>query len=253
MQTQTIQQNNQPHSYFISDLHLQQSEPEVAKMLIDFLQGPAPQADQLIILGDLFEMWVGDDDQTAFHQKIIAAFKQASDRGLKIFFMHGNRDFLIGRRFLKETGMVLLDDPTVIDLYGQRTLLAHGDLLCTLDKRHQRFRRCISHPLFKRLILTLPLRWRKKLGVKTRQTTRNYSTKLAQHISDVYPAEIEKQLKQHQCQQLIHGHTHRPATHSFKLDDLPAKRIVLGDWHANRAMILRYDQDHQCQLLDLAC
>jgi UDP-2,3-diacylglucosamine hydrolase len=145
------------HTLFISDLHLEPKRPDITRCFFNFLQNQAPQADALYILGDFFEVWIGDDEDTIFHRSIIAALKQLTDSGLSVYFMRGNRDFLIGQAFIRATGCHLLSDPTRIQLYGKDVLLAHGDALCTADHKHQNFRKYAQNPAYNRFFLWLPL------------------------------------------------------------------------------------------------
>jgi UDP-2,3-diacylglucosamine hydrolase len=230
------------HTLFISDLHLQESEPAITEAFVDFMQTEAPNADALYILGDFFEVWVGDDDLAPFHQKIIAELKCLAERGVPVFFMRGNRDFLIGKRFAKATGVTLLADPTVITLYGKPVLLMHGDSLCILDHAHQRFRRYTGYSLVQRIFLSLPLAWRQSVGQKLRGKSQRRGQTTDQGIMDVYPPEVIKQMEQHRVTTLIHGHTHRPYTHDIEELSQEAVRIVLGAWH-ERSSILRYDSE----------
>lgn len=217
---------------FISDLHLQAGQPRLAELFHNFLQTYANKADALYILGDFFEFWIGDDDKDAFNEKIKANLKQLTQQGVRVFFMHGNRDFLIGERFAAETGCQLLPDSAVIDLYGTPTLLMHGDSLCSQDTKHQRFRRFSQHPVTKKLFLSIPLRVRKLIAHKIRNASKNNTRYLTPGQMDVWPETVVKVMQEQHVQQLIHGHTHRPGVHHFPL--LPqqaATRIVLGAWH----------------------
>jgi UDP-2,3-diacylglucosamine hydrolase len=214
-------------TYFISDLHLQTSEPAMAELFIAFLQQRAIEAETLYILGDFFEVWIGDDDDNPFHQKIIEALQQASQR-TQIYFMHGNRDFLIGKHFLKAVGCQLLKDPTCIDLYGTKTILTHGDLLCTQDKKYQRFRKYSRCWLVQKLFLLKSLAKRKQIAKNYREKSKQYTATTANHIMDVTPGAAESYLKRYHAKLMIHGHTHRPDVH--KLNN-GLTRIVLGAWH----------------------
>lgn len=231
---------------FISDLHLQADEPQIAEIFLRFLETEARQARELYILGDLFEAWIGDDDLSPFNRKIIQALRQATESGLPIYFMRGNRDFLIGKRFAKQTGVKLLNDPTVIDLYGVPTLLMHGDSLCTLDEKHQKWRQATLNPTYQKLaLLLLPLAVRRKIGRWLRKKSGMHQKNLAESITDVNPETVIQVMQTYQATQLIHGHTHRPAIHS-----LPAgQRIVLGAWHAAGNAL--YCNSNLCELRDL--
>ncbi|CAN5384168.1 UDP-2,3-diacylglucosamine diphosphatase [soil metagenome] len=215
---------------FISDLHLSEHEPHITQLFLYFLQYQAREAEALYILGDLFEAWAGDDDLNPHNQSIIKALKQLSDTGVTIYFMHGNRDFLIEKRFAEASGCKLIADPCIINLYGTATLLMHGDTLCTRDITYLKFRKRARHPLTKWLFLLIPLMIRLKLVKRIRGISKSQGKKLAQEITDVTPAEIPIIMTQHQVQLLIHGHTHRPALHLFTMEDKFVSRIVLSDW-----------------------
>lgn len=215
---------------FISDIHLCAQRPDMTAALVRFLERDAPKADALYVLGDLFEFWIGDDDPNPLHSQVAEAFLALSRQDVPIYFIHGNRDFLLGKVFAKRAGMTLLGDPCVIDLYGERVLLSHGDLLCTLDEGYQKFRRITQQKWLRWLFLRLPLARRQAIACKMRGQSQMENAAKPQTIMDVTPAAVDALLRQHGCRLLIHGHTHRPAVHDFMLDGKPARRIVLGDW-----------------------
>lgn len=215
---------------FISDLHLQARHPAMAHGFIHFLQHQAVNAEALYILGDFFEFWIGDDFQTEFETHIMQALKQLTEQGTPVYFMHGNRDFLIGDTFAAETGVTLLSDPTVIDLYGTRTLLMHGDSLCTADTGYMQFRQMVRNPAWQQQILSKSVEERLTLAQSIRQESQQGNSMKADDIMDVTPEEVVNVMAQHHVQQLIHGHTHRPAVHDLVVNQAPAKRWVLGDW-----------------------
>ncbi|MGL5295201.1 MAG: UDP-2,3-diacylglucosamine diphosphatase, partial [Aeromonas sp.] len=190
----------------------------------------APGADALYVLGDLFEYWIGDDDPNPLHQQIATAFLALSQQNVPIYFIHGNRDFLLGQHFAKRAGMTRLNDPCVIELYGEQVLLSHGDRFCTLDKGYQRFRRITQLKWLRWLFLRLPLARRQTIAGKMRGQSQMENAHKSPRIMDVTPHAIDDTLRAHHCHMLIHGHTHRPAIHDFILDGHPARRIVLGDW-----------------------
>lgn len=236
-----------PFTYFISDLHLSADRPDISACLFKFLQQQAIQAEALYILGDLFEVWIGDDNNSAFNQSIATAFKSLADTGVPIYFIHGNRDFLIRRKFARQAGFNLLPEQAVINLYDIPTLIMHGDELCTRDVVYQNFRRKARGWWWPRLILSLPLFIRRKIAENGRETSKKNHTKLSLDIMDVTPDEVLKTMMENQVTQLIHGHTHRPAIHQLRVDGKPAKRIVLGDWY-DQGSILRVNKD-QSELL----
>jgi UDP-2,3-diacylglucosamine hydrolase len=233
-----------PRIFFISDLHLCEAEPQITRIFLNFLQHQARQAEALYILGDLFEAWVGDDDLSPFNLAIIQALRETTDSGLPVYFMRGNRDFLIGKIFAQKTGVRLLADTAVIDLYGVSTLLLHGDSLCTLDKKHQRTRLITLNPLCQWLALRLPLSWRKRIGAWMRGKSRQHHRHIADYIMDVDPQTVTGIMQSHGTPRLIHGHTHRPAIHPLP----DGERIVLGAWHESGSVLV-CDSQRNCQLL----
>jgi len=216
----------------ISDLHLEEQRPDITRAFLFFLQDRAAHADALYILGDFFEAWIGDDAMTPFQRTIAEALRQLSDGGTRIFLMHGNRDFMIGKDFCREAGCTLLADPSLVDLHGERVLLMHGDSLCTRDVAYMRLRRWLRNPLVLFVLRNLPLATRHKLGRKLRKESRMQTRQKAADIVDVTPEEVLRLMSEHGVRRLIHGHTHRPARHSLQVDGKPAERIVLGDWDA---------------------
>ena len=221
-----------PHkTYFISDLHLDESTPAITSQFIHLLQSCDETIDALYILGDLFEVWIGDDDDSEFHRMVTQAMKNAANKGLKIYFMHGNRDFLIGRKFLQQTGAILLNDEKKIVLYGEPVLLMHGDLLCTRDQQYLKARKLGHNRFLQFLFLSLPLKIRQKIANRLRNKSMQHTQNTSPDIMDVTQDEVEKRMSSHQVNFLIHGHTHKPDVHSFFLSKVEAKRIVLAAWH----------------------
>ncbi len=216
----------------ISDLHLQEERPDITRAFLHFLATRARQADALYILGDFFEAWVGDDGMSAYQQSIARALRELTDSGTRLYLMHGNRDFLIGKQFCRETGAELLNDPSLVTLEGHRVLLMHGDSLCTQDLAYMKLRRWLRHPLTLFILRHLPLSTRFKLARKLRSESKAQTRMKAAEIIDVTPELIPQVLAQHGVTTLIHGHTHRPATHDLRVNGQPARRIVLGDWDA---------------------
>ncbi len=227
---------------FISDLHLDASRPVITELFLDFLHTDATQAEVLYILGDLFEAWIGDDDPAPEHQKVIAALHELNAQGVAIYFMHGNRDFLIGADFAARSGCTLLADPTLIDLYGIPTLLMHGDTLCTDDIDYQTVRRRVRDPHWQREVLAKPLDVRRQIAQAARTESAAHIAGTAYEIMDANHDAVMDVLRNHHVTQLIHGHTHRPAIHDYDLDGAPARRIVLGDWY-EQGSVLRCDAD----------
>jgi UDP-2,3-diacylglucosamine hydrolase len=225
---------------FISDLHLEAARPDITNQFLDFLNGEAARADALYILGDLFEQWVGDDDPEPEKRRIIAALKQFTDRRIPCYLMHGNRDFLLGRRFEKASGCKLLDDGTIVDLYGQKVLLLHGDVLCTDDRSYQRLRRIVRNPFVRLIFRVMTLGQRQRLAEKIRAGSKEHIGKTAAYIMDVNPQAVFDTLNHYGVDTMIHGHTHRPAVHKLTNAGRPATRIVLGDWYT-QGSVLRWD------------
>lgn len=216
---------------FISDLHLDQCRPQITATFLYFLREIAPQAEALYILGDFFETYVGDDDNSELIQTINAALLEATQSGLLIYFMPGNRDFMVGPLFSKKTGVTRLPDPTKITLYGEPILLMHGDSLCTLDSKHQRFRKITSFRWLQWLFLKLPLKTRQNIGHKMRASSQTQQSGVDSSIMDVTQSAVICAMQKHGVQRLIHGHTHQCATHQFKINGISAQRIVLDAWH----------------------
>ncbi|MBU0922017.1 MAG: UDP-2,3-diacylglucosamine diphosphatase [Pseudomonadota bacterium] len=214
----------------ISDLHLEEERPDITRAFLHFLATRACQAEALYILGDFFEVWIGDDAMTPFQQSIADALRALSERGTRIYLMHGNRDFMLGKGFCRAAGCTLLGDPSVVELGGERVLLMHGDSLCTRDEGYMRLRRLLRNPLSLFILRHLPLSTRRKLARKLRNESRVQTRMKASDIIDVTPELIPRVLAEHGVRTLIHGHTHRPATHELEVDGRPARRIVLGDW-----------------------
>jgi len=218
---------------FISDLHLEETRPDITDAFLRFLDQKTSGIERLYILGDFFEAWIGDDERTPLQETIAGALKAVSDRGVEIFLMHGNRDFLIGEEFCERAGATLLDDPTVVDLYGTPTLLMHGDSLCTADEEYQKFRANMRNPQMQKMMLARPLEDRQKMARQLRDMSMAKNQGKAEAIMDVTPEEVVREMEAHGVQQMIHGHTHRPAIHDLQANGQPATRIVLGDWDEN--------------------
>lgn len=215
---------------FISDLHLDETRRHVTQAFLQFLQQEAAGCDALYILGDLFEAWIGDDDHSELNQEIIAALAALTGSGVPTYIMHGNRDFLIGEQFCRAAGCELLADPSVIDFYGQTTLLMHGDSLCTSDTEYMAFRAKIRDPAMQQQLMSKPLAERRQIAAQLRAGSASANSNKAEDIMDVTASEVAQQMQHYRSRRLIHGHTHRPACHCVTLADGEAQRIVLGDW-----------------------
>lgn len=223
---------------FISDLHLEESRPDIAEIFFNFLANFALQAKALFIQGDFFEVWLGDDDLSPFNQSVIQALRQATQAGLPIYFMHGNRDFLIGKRFIQATGCQLLPDEYVADVYGTPTLLMHGDTLCTADTKYLKFRKKSRTWLFKTFVMFKSLEKRRAIARHYREQSKNHTSTTPDYIMDVTLDEVQRVMQKHRVRHLIHGHTHRPNQHQFILNNLPATRTVLAPWHTHGSVLV---------------
>jgi UDP-2,3-diacylglucosamine hydrolase len=222
---------------FIADLHLCTEEPAITAGFLRFLAGDARKADALYILGDLFEAWIGDDDPVPLHREIAAAIKSLVDAGVPCYFIHGNRDFLLGKRFARESGMILLAEENVLDLYDRKVLILHGDTLCTDDTGYLAFRAKVHQPWLQKLFLALPLFVRQRIAAKMRANSKAANSTKSLEIMDVNPQAVVNAMERHRVQWLIHGHTHRPAVHQLTANGEPAFRVVLGAWHSEGSMV----------------
>ncbi|WP_111642018.1 UDP-2,3-diacylglucosamine diphosphatase [Marinimicrobium alkaliphilum] len=216
---------------FISDMHLHESRPAVTEAFYDFLQTRASDAHALYILGDFFDAWIGDDDDSALATDVAKALAKVSAAGTEIFLMHGNRDFLIGHDYAKRCGASLIPGGTVIDLYGTHTLLMHGDELCTQDREYMAFRQQVRSPEWQQQILSQPLTVRRAMAQQLREQSASMNSLKAEDIMDVTPEDVVRVMRDALVTRMIHGHTHRPARHPLGIDGRSAERIVLGDWH----------------------
>lgn len=215
---------------FISDLHLDAARPEATQAFRRFLTDRAAQAKALYILGDLFEAWVGDDDDAPLAQEVIGALAELASGGTPAWLARGNRDFLIGADFARRSGVKLLDEHSVVELGGEPVLLMHGDSLCTDDHDYQQFRAMVREPKWQAQFLALPLAARRALAAQARDASRVSTSGKPMAIMDVNESAVAETMRASHVQRLIHGHTHRPATHRFDLNGAPATRFVLGDW-----------------------
>jgi len=227
---------------FISDLHLDANRPAIGVQFLAFLGGEARQAEMLYILGDLFEAWLGDDDPNPYYADMKAALRKLADTGVPVFFMHGNRDFMIGEDFASETGVTILGDPAVVDLYGEKVLLSHGDALCTDDVEYQKIRAMTRDPAWQAMMRAKTIEERIKIAIAARQASLARGETLDDEITDVNQDAVKETIRKHGVDILLHGHTHRPAIHELKFDDRTATRIVLGDWY-EQGSVVRWDAD----------
>jgi UDP-2,3-diacylglucosamine hydrolase len=232
---------------FISDLHLDAERPQVTDLFGRFLREEARRADALYILGDLFEAWVGDDDPSETGDFVARELSELASGGVPVFFIRGNRDFLLDETYARRAGMAILPDPVVVMLYGQPTLLMHGDTLCTDDVAYQQFRAQVRNPAWQQQFLSQPLAARVAFAQQARAASKAHQAGLQDKgameiITDVAPATVETTLSRFGISRLIHGHTHRPAIHELDIDGRAHQRIVLGDWY-DQGSVLRVDGD----------
>ena len=229
---------SQMTTLFIADLHLSPLRPDITACFLHFMQTEAPQAESLYVLGDLFEFWIGDDDNSLFSQTIKEAFSTLTQQGVACYFIQGNRDFLLGKAFCRQTGITLLDDVCVINLYGKPTVILHGDTLCTLDENYQNFRAKVHQPWLQFLFKRIPLFIRQKIVSHVQNKAKQVKQTKQMNIMDVTPSEVVRVLESYHVTQMIHGHTHRPFVHSLETSDGIATRIVLGDWYEQGSVLV---------------
>ncbi|MBN6152471.1 UDP-2,3-diacylglucosamine diphosphatase [Xanthomonas sp. AmX2] len=234
---------------FISDLHLDPARPAITELFLGFLRGEARDAEALYILGDLFEAWIGDDTPSPAADAVAAELHALAGGGVPAYFMHGNRDFLLGADYARRAGFRLLPDPCLIDLYGRPTLLLHGDLLCTDDTAYQAFRAQTRDPAFQQQFLAQPLAARIAYAQQARAASQARQAELKhgdraqfETVTDVAPDEVLATFTRFGVERMIHGHTHRPAVHALDVDGRACTRIVLGDWY-EQGSVLRVDAD----------
>ena len=221
-------------TYFIADLHLSENRPHLLALFRQFMQEQAPEAEKLYILGDLFDFWIGDDEQSDLISEVQQLIRHLTEQGVPCYFQHGNRDFLIGKKFAKACGLTLLPTYHVIDLYGTPTLLCHGDTLCVDDVKYQQYRKKVHQKWRQWLFLHLPLKVRLKIAEKIRAKSHQDKQLKSTEIMDVNAAFVQKILAQFHVTQMIHGHTHRQKHH-----EIPPHfhRIVLGDWGETSSLL----------------
>lgn len=236
---------------FISDLHLSAERPDIIKLFLEFMAIRAKEADAIYILGDLFEVWLGDDFIPPDAQTVVNALRDYSNSGHKLFVMHGNRDFLMGDHFAELSGCELLPDPSIIDLYGTKTLIGHGDLLCTDDVDYMRFRQQVRNKDWQTAFLAKSVEERIAIAKQARQESKKQTSSIAEEIMDANQTTVEQVMLEHSVNQMIHGHTHRPNTHTFSLDNQQRIRIVLGDWYEQGSLLECTDQGCTLQSLPI--
>lgn len=240
---------------FIADLHLDPDRPEITRLFGEFLETGAKGADALYILGDLFESWVGDDDPSEAGAFVADGLARLGESGVPVFFMHGNRDFMLGRDYAARAGIRILPDPSVIELYERPVLLMHGDTLCTGDVEYQKVRAQVRNPVWREHMLSQPLQARLAFAQQARAASqaRQGEMKSAgtmETITDASPDAIQETFRRYGINTLIHGHTHRPAIHELDIGGCPHRRIVLGDWY-EQGSVLRAHPDGSFDLATL--
>ena len=238
--------------YFISDLHLDETRPHTTALFKSFaekLKENDPQT-ELYILGDLFESWIGDDYENELHNEVKTTLKSLTGSGIKVFFLYGNRDFLIGEEFLSETGVELLIDPFLLKSNGKTILLTHGDQMCIDDVEYQTFRSIVRNPDWQKDFLNFPISKRLKIAGETKDASKQSKQEKSMEIMDVNEEEVLRVFKQHGVNTMIHGHTHRPMIHELKIDGRLCSRYVLGDWNKTSAMVLQWSKE-SLELIDL--
>ena len=236
-----------PYDLFVSDLHLTPERAEITRAFAAFLRADAIRARSLYILGDLFDYWVGDDDlDDPFHAEIAAELSRIAEAGCSVYLMHGNRDFLLGERFVAAARARLLADPTVIEQAGIRTVLMHGDTLCVDDHDYQAFRAKVRTEAWQRDFLAKPLAERRAIALKLRADSRSSQQRKSDAIMDATPHAVAEAFRRHQCARMIHGHTHRPARHEHCIDGQVCERWVLADWYS-AGSFLRCDARGRCE------
>ena len=223
---------------FVSDLHLSADRAGKLALFCRLLNHARGRAEAIYILGDLFEFWLGDDDDSEPHGEVIGALAGLRDTGTALYVIRGNRDFLFGDEFASKTGALLLPDYHVVDLFGTPTLLTHGDLLCTKDIQYQAFRKYVHHPKNQAEFLSRSLDERRRLAREMRSGTTASMLEKDDFIMDVDEDTVARTMRDYSVRQLIHGHTHRPAIHTFEIDGAQCSRIVLGDWYERDSVVV---------------
>ena len=236
---------------FVSDLHLDEARPAVTELFLRFLHDEGRNAQGLYVLGDLFEAWVGDDDDGSVGAQVASGLRAVSDAGVPVGFIRGNRDFLVGPAYAARCGMTLLPDPCVVSLHGQPTLLLHGDLLCSDDEAYLAFRRQVREPGWQAQFLSQPLPARQAFAKKARAESSSRQQGMPLEIGDATQSAVEEAIVRFGVRRMIHGHTHRPAVHDFEAGGEARQRIVLGDWY-EQGSVLRLDDSGRYELSALA-
>ena len=238
---------------FISDLHLHESKPEVTFLFRDFLYGLLRDPEskpELYILGDLFDFWIGDDYEQSLYSEIIQQLRILTDAGIKTYLMHGNRDFLIGSKFLSQTGIELLDDPTILSINNKRVMLSHGDLFCIDDTEYQEYKQRVRNRQWQQDFLSLTVAERLQILGETRDASIQSQQNKSIEIMDVNQKELIAKVQNNNIDVLIHGHTHRPNEYKIEIGSRICLRLVLGDWTTSSVKIIEWI-DEKPKLIDL--
>ena len=223
---------------FIADLHLSENHRHISDAFFAFLEKEAANAETLYILGDMFEVWIGDDEHTPLMDEVAQKLTAyAKKNNTQIFYIHGNRDFMIGKRYAQQSSMTLLPEHTEIDLYGTKTLIMHGDTLCLFDKNYQRMRKVIHNPVMQFIFNCLPLKLRKRSGWKIRTASQSKKVYKNTNMMGVTEQEVHRLMTLHQVQRLIHGHTHQAFVHDLTVNDKAGQRFDVGDWYNNLSFV----------------
>jgi UDP-2,3-diacylglucosamine hydrolase len=237
---------------FVSDLHLDASATQAVELFLRFLRKEALSAEALYILGDLFEVWIGDDDRDADKTRVCDALRELTAAGVPCFILHGNRDFLYGHEFTARTGCIVLPDPVVASFDEQNILLTHGDALCVGDRSYQELRSIVRQPEWQQRFMRLARSTREKLAARARRGSRAHTSTASDYIMDVDARAVAAALRSTGTHIMIHGHTHRPATHELSVDGAPAKRIVLGAWHTCGNYLVVENGNYELRMLSFA-
>ena len=238
---------------FISDLHLHQTKPEVTDLFKEFINSLLTLSipnQELYILGDLFEFWIGDDYEDPLHCEIGNQLKNLVKSGVKTYFMHGNRDFFIGKDFLSKTGIKLLSEPTIFSYKNKRVMLSHGDKFCIDDIEYQAYRKIVRNQEWQKSFLNFPIQKRLEILNEARDASIQSQEMKSTEIMDVNQSEVATVIHKNNIDILIHGHTHRPKIHTIDIDNKKSLRLVLGDWSSSTAKIIKWVKDEP-KLIDL--
>jgi len=228
-------------THLLADVHLTGADDTNAARLSAYLDGPAREAEAVYVLGDLFDVWIGDDGSLPEHAAVIDRFAALARTDVPLYFIRGNRDFAVGEAFVAASHMQILDDPIVVDLHGTPTLLSHGDVFCTDDTAHQKFRARYTDPRWRARMMKIPLWLRRRLARRARRRSKQGKATKPRQLMDVNAETVRNGMARRDVRRLIHGHTHRPARHALEVDGQGAERIVLADWRADLAEVLVVD------------